>query len=149
MSFGSSLRVLFENAGVFGAPLLFLAFATFALAAWAGLRTRELRARPAEARRIVRDVTRVLRLLVAAVSAAPLVGLLGTVHGLIVLFAGFEGAGNFDRDLMTRGVGQALFTTEFGLAIAVPGLVLQAAIKRSLRTHSAAVIHVPARRGRS
>jgi len=145
MSLAASVRAIFENAGVFAAPLVLLAFATFGLATWAGLRAREIRSRPGEAARIVRDVTRVLRLLGAVVSAAPLVGLLGTVHGLIALFASFEGIGTFDRDTMTHGVGQALFTTEFGLAIAVPGLVLAAAIRRSVRAHAAAIVHPPAR----
>jgi biopolymer transport protein ExbB/TolQ len=143
VSLAASIRAIFENAGVFALPLVALAFATFGLATWAGLRAREIRTRPSEARRIVRDVTRLLRLLGAAVSAAPLVGLLGTVHGLIDLFGSFEGAGAFDRDTMTHGVGQALFTTEFGLAIAVPGLVLSAVIKRSLKAHAAAVVHAP------
>jgi len=145
MSLAAPIRAIFENAGVFAFPLAVLAFATFALATWAGLRARDLARHPAGARKIVRDVTRALRLLGASVTAAPLVGLLGTVHGLITLFAGFQGQGAFDRDAMTHGVGQALFTTEFGLAIAVPGLVLQAAIRRSLRAHAAAIVHVPAK----
>jgi biopolymer transport protein ExbB/TolQ len=140
MSLAASVRAIFENAGVFAVPLVALAFATFGLACWAAMRARDLRKHPADAGRVVRDVTRVLRLLGAAVSAAPLVGLLGTVHGLIVLFAGLEGAGTFDRDALTHGVGQALFTTEFGLAIAVPGLVLQAVIRRWVRARSSAVL---------
>jgi biopolymer transport protein ExbB len=136
-----AVRALVDGAGIFAAPLVALAFATFALASWAALRLRDVELRAARPRRMVRDVTRALRLLGAAASAAPLVGLLGTVDGLIALFGGLEQAGAYDRDVLTRGVGQALFTTEFGLAIAVPGIVLHAAIRRSLRARAGALIH--------
>jgi biopolymer transport protein ExbB len=143
-----AVRTLVDTAGVFIAPLVGLAFATFGLATWAGLRVRDVEGALADLDRVARDVTRTLRLLSAAASAAPLVGLLGTVHGLIILFAGLEQAGAFDRDTLTRGVGQALFTTEFGLAIAVPGIVLHAVIRRSLRARAGATVGPPAPRRR-
>jgi biopolymer transport protein ExbB/TolQ len=138
MSVLDSIQALVRNAGVFLLPLVLLAFATFALAIRSGLGVREITFSASHPERVARDVARWLRLLAAAASASPLVGLLGTVHGLITLFSGLEEAGSFDRDILSRGVGQALFTTEFGLAIAVPGIVLHALIGRSLRARSGA-----------
>jgi biopolymer transport protein ExbB len=137
MNLVAAARAILDGAGAFAIPLAALAVATFALAAWTFLRVRELKLRFDAGG--ARDVTRALRLLASAAAAAPLVGLLGTVHGLIVLFSGMEGGASFDRDLMARGVGQALFTTEFGLAIAVPALVLHAMLTRVLRVHGEAV----------
>lgn len=137
MRVAHAVRALFETAGWFAIPLTFLALATFAIAWWTAMRLRDVARDPAHGG--ARDVTRALRLLGAAASSAPLVGLLGTVHGLIVLFSGLQRSGAFDRDLMSKGVGQALFTTEFGLAIAVPALVLHAILQRSLRVQSGAL----------
>jgi hypothetical protein len=133
-----SIRALADQAGVFLVPLVALAVGTFGLAFRAGLAVREVTFSATRPERVVRDVARSLRLLAALASAAPLVGLLGTVHGLIMLFGNLRDAGSFDREILTRGVGQALFTTEFGLAIAVPGIVLHAVIGRSLRARSGA-----------
>jgi hypothetical protein len=140
MSVLETIATMVRTAGLFIVPLAALAVATFSLATWAGLRVRDLKRPGPSPARVVRDVTRSLRLLAASASAAPLVGLLGTVHGLILLFAGLKEAGAFDREVLTRGVGQALFTTEIGLAIAVPGIVLHAAIRRSLRAHAGVTV---------
>lgn len=55
---------------------------------------------------------------------APLVGLLGTVSGMIRIFLELEdaGAGGFGASELAGGVWEALLTTAFGLAIAVPAL---------------------------
>lgn len=59
--------------------------------------------------------------LVAVAMIAPLLGLLGTVWGMIQAFseiAGQDGLGN--PELLARGISQALVTTAAGLAIAIP-----------------------------
>ena len=58
-------------------------------------------------------------------SLAPLLGLLGTVTGMISAFAGLTGGAAGDRmQLLAKGIGHALVTTAGGLAVAIPALVL-------------------------
>ena len=59
---------------------------------------------------------------IAAIS--PLIGLLGTVVGMITAFTGLTESAGANPDLLAAGISQALITTAFGLLIAVPGLVL-------------------------
>ena len=55
----------------------------------------------------------------------PLLGLLGTVFGLIRAFNDVAGAGAMGRpDLLARGFGEALITTAMGLLVAIPAMVL-------------------------
>lgn len=55
---------------------------------------------------------------------APLLGLLGTVLGMIDLFTGFQQGGNSNINLteLSAGIWKALITTAAGLTIAVPTL---------------------------
>jgi biopolymer transport protein ExbB len=55
---------------------------------------------------------------------SPLLGLLGTVVGMISAFTGLTETSGANPDLLAAGISQALITTAFGLFIAVPGLVL-------------------------
>jgi biopolymer transport protein ExbB len=56
---------------------------------------------------------------------APLLGLLGTVFGLIRSFNDVATAGAMGRpDLLARGFGEALITTATGLLVAIPAMVL-------------------------
>ena len=64
-----------------------------------------------------------LRILRALVAAAPLVGLLGTVKGMIATFITLSGHGNTSMELLAIGISEALITTQVGLIIAIPGLV--------------------------
>ena len=64
----------------------------------------------------------------AAVS--PLLGLLGTVTGIIKTFAGLTAYGASSAGLMSEGIGEALITTEFGLIVAIPSLVAHAVLNR-------------------
>jgi len=64
-----------------------------------------------------------LRILRALVAAAPLVGLLGTVKGMIATFITLSGHGSTPMELLSVGISEALITTQVGLVIAIPGLV--------------------------
>lgn len=55
--------------------------------------------------------------------AAPLLGLLGTVFGMIKMFAATSLAGLGDAKILSGGISQAMFTTAEGLSIGVPALV--------------------------
>ena len=68
-------------------------------------------------------------------ATAPLLGLLGTVTGMIVTFQSISLFGTGDPKLMASGISQALMTTVLGLIVAVPLLFfhnLMAARSRSL-----------------
>lgn len=56
---------------------------------------------------------------------APLVGLLGTVVGMIETFDALQSSSMFSQgDSIAGGISKALFTTELGLVVAVPGLLI-------------------------
>jgi len=57
-------------------------------------------------------------------SIAPLLGLLGTVSGMINTFDVITRFGSGDPKLLSGGISEALITTEVGLAIAIPVLLL-------------------------
>ncbi|HSQ41149.1 MAG TPA: MotA/TolQ/ExbB proton channel family protein [Fibrobacteraceae bacterium] len=57
-------------------------------------------------------------------SSAPLLGLLGTVTGMISLFKVITDVGTNDAKVLAGGIAEALITTETGLAIAIPVLLL-------------------------
>lgn len=60
----------------------------------------------------------------AIVAVAPLLGLLGTVSGMIETFSALgDMTLNSQSGGIAGGISQALLTTQFGLAIAIPGLV--------------------------
>jgi len=64
---------------------------------------------------------------------APMLGLLGTVTGMIKSFAAFDRA-TVDTMLLLSGIDEALYTTSLGLMIAIPGLVAYNALVT--RTHT-------------
>lgn len=56
---------------------------------------------------------------------APLVGLLGTVIGMIETFDALQSSSMFAQGTsISGGISKALFTTELGLVVAVPGLII-------------------------
>ena len=77
----------------------------------------------------------ILRLFVAA---APLLGLLGTVTGMIVTFQAITVFGTGDPRLMADGISQALVTTVQGLVVALPLLFLNGL----LATRSRALVQI-------
>ncbi|MBI4559222.1 MAG: MotA/TolQ/ExbB proton channel family protein [Candidatus Hydrogenedentes bacterium] len=68
---------------------------------------------------------RYMSALATCTSIAPLLGLLGTVQGLIKCFAVIENKkGQVNPSDLAEGVGNALITTAAGLAVAIPALVV-------------------------
>lgn len=57
-------------------------------------------------------------------SSAPLLGLLGTVTGMITLFQVITDVGTNDARILAGGIAEALTTTQSGLVIAIPVLLL-------------------------
>lgn len=70
------------------------------------------------------NLERRLSMLGTIATISPLLGLLGTVVGMITAFTGLTESSGANPDLLAAGISQALITTAFGLMIAVPGLVL-------------------------
>tara|TARA_B100000700_G_scaffold104985_1_gene118560 strand:+ start:1734 stop:2333 length:600 start_codon:yes stop_codon:yes gene_type:complete len=70
------------------------------------------------------SLERNLAMLGTIATISPLLGLLGTVVGMITAFTGLTETSGANPDLLAAGISQALITTAFGLLIAVPGLVL-------------------------
>ncbi len=66
-------------------------------------------------------------------ACAPLLGLLGTVTGIISTFKLITVFGSGDVKMLSAGISEALITTEFGLIIAIPSLLAHAFLSRKAR----------------
>ncbi len=71
------------------------------------------------------SLTRGLRPLATIAQVAPLLGLLGTVTGMIIAFGEISASGTGNPGLLAGGIGQALVTTAAGLIVAIPVLIGQ------------------------
>ncbi len=70
----------------------------------------------------------------AVVVVAPLLGLLGTVSGMIETFDSLAEMALFTQSGgIAGGISQALITTQMGLAVAIPGVLLQSILNRRQR----------------
>ena len=63
-----------------------------------------------------------------AVAAGPLLGLIGTVIGMIITFRAIVASGTSDPKIMAHGIGQAMIATVLGLGIAIPLLFITAGL---------------------
>jgi biopolymer transport protein ExbB len=75
-------------------------------------------------RHVVHRLERYLNTLGTIALIGPLLGLLGTVFGLIRMFLGVMAGGIGDPMKMAGGIGEALICTAFGLVVAIPAYVL-------------------------
>ncbi|HEX5419601.1 MAG TPA: MotA/TolQ/ExbB proton channel family protein [Gammaproteobacteria bacterium] len=69
-----------------------------------------------------------------AVAAGPLLGLIGTVIGMIYTFQSITESGTSDPKLMANGIGQAMIATVLGLSIAIPLLFANALLNSLSRS---------------
>ncbi len=77
------------------------------------------------------EITKYSTLVKTIVAAAPLIGLLGTVIGMIETFDSLADAALFSQSGgIAGGISQALFTTQLGLVVAVPGLIIGNLLQR-------------------
>ncbi len=70
----------------------------------------------------IRKITLNLIILAALTTAAPLVGLFGTVLGMIETFDGLAGYATDTGAVLASGISKALITTQAGLIISIPGI---------------------------
>ena len=83
---------------------------------------------------IARDLDRFRVLTSTVVAVAPLLGLLGTVSGMIETFASLGDMTLYSQSGgIAGGISQALLTTQFGLTVAIPGLILRGLLERRQR----------------
>ncbi len=82
--------------------------------------------------RLVDHLKRDFGVLKALTVVAPLLGLLGTVMGMIVTFVAVAGSGGDTAHRVAEGVSRALITTQAGLVVAIPGVFGQMHLRRLL-----------------
>lgn len=91
----------------------------------------DLQQRFSEVRNVHIDlIDRRIRFLVIVTSVAPLMGLLGTVVGMLTTFRGISAAAGETVDLVARGISEALVTTQTGLMIAIPAYLFVGLIRK-------------------
>lgn len=73
---------------------------------------------------VVHELERYLNTLGTIASIAPLLGLLGTVVGMIRVFAQIMVHGTGNASALAGGISEALITTAAGLSVAIPALVM-------------------------
>ncbi len=76
-----------------------------------------------EGRQVALDLERYLNTLGTIASITPLLGLLGTVIGMIKVFAVITSLGVGDPKILADGISEALITTAAGLSIAIPSVM--------------------------
>ena len=74
-------------------------------------------------RHVAHDMERFLNTLGTIAGIAPLLGLLGTVFGMIRMFLGILESGVGDASRLAGGIGEALVSTAAGLCVAIPALM--------------------------
>ncbi len=72
---------------------------------------------------VVHDLERYLNTLGTIASISPLLGLLGTVIGMIKVFSAITLVGVGDPAVLAGGISEALITTAAGLSVAIPALM--------------------------
>ena len=72
----------------------------------------------------LRHLERNMWLISVAAHVAPLVGLLGTVTGMIKAFQAVALYGTGDPAVLAKGISEALYTTAGGLFVAIPAMIL-------------------------
>ncbi len=93
-------------------------------------KSENLEAVQTTARHEVARMEKGLVILEIATGAGPLLGLLGTLSGLVAIFAEIGGSG--DPVIVARGISEALNTTIVGLAVAVPSLTAHSYFTRRI-----------------
>lgn len=83
-----------------------------------------------------------LPFIAVAAATAPLLGLLGTVTGMINTFTLITVFGTGDAKSLSGGISEALITTEYGLIVAIPCLIAHALLSRRVQTILAQLEHV-------
>ena len=76
-----------------------------------------------EGRQVVHELERYLNTLGTVANISPLLGLLGTVIGMIKVFAAITTSGVGNPGVLAGGISEALITTAAGLSVAIPAVI--------------------------
>ncbi len=79
---------------------------------------------------VANELDRYLGALGTIAAITPLLGLLGTVFGMITVFGVMESSGAGDASVLAGGISEALVTTAAGLSVAIPSLFFQRYFER-------------------
>ncbi len=90
-------------------------------------------------RRTVPLFNRHMQSIGALTAAAPLLGLLGTVSGMVTTFNVMNVFGTGNAKAMSGGISEALITTQYGLVVAIIGLYVSMILVRRARTYETMV----------
>ncbi len=85
-----------------------------------------------------------LRVMKICVGVAPLLGLLGTVTGMLATFAALASGSGGEKTMgmIAKGISEALITTETGLVVALPGLFFRYQLVRKHERYKAFLAHL-------
>ncbi len=83
-----------------------------------------------QVKQIAHELERYLSTLGSMAAITPLLGLLGTVIGMIKVFSAIQAAGLGEASLLAGGISEALVTTAAGLGVAIPALVMHRFLSR-------------------
>ena len=81
-------------------------------------------------RHVAHELERYLNALGTIAAIAPLLGLLGTVIGMIKVFAVITAQGVGEPRILAGGISEALVTTAAGLTVAIPSLLFHRVLRR-------------------
>lgn len=85
-------------------------------------------------RHVVHELERYLNTLGTIAAISPLLGLLGTVIGMIRVFIAITASGVGDPGVLASGISEALITTAAGLSVAIPSLIFYRYLKGKVET---------------
>jgi biopolymer transport protein ExbB len=83
-------------------------------------------------RHVIHELERFLNTLGTIAAVSPLLGLLGTVVGIIEAFNAIQAGGMGDPRALSGGIGQALIATAAGLIVAIPALLAHRALRSKI-----------------
>ncbi len=84
------------------------------------------------AARVIHEMERYLNTLGTIAAMAPLMGLLGTVFGMIQIFSSFMSSGGSNAASLAGGISTALITTAAGLLVAIPAIFFHRFLTRKV-----------------
>jgi|TARA_R100000093_G_scaffold67240_1_gene38578 biopolymer transport protein ExbB len=86
------------------------------------------------ASQVIHEMERYLTILSTIANIAPLLGLLGTVIGMIKVFTAIMLQGTGNAGVLAGGISEALITTAAGLTVAIPAMILHRFFQRRVDT---------------
>jgi biopolymer transport protein TolQ len=92
-------------------------------AGFAGVMKRIEKVMDVQIQKEMHDIEARLLFLATIGSAAPFIGLFGTVYGIMVSFQGIATSGNTSLAVVAPGIAEALFATAIGLVAAIPATI--------------------------